>query len=643
METQQNLEFVKSETLSKNLEKQANKRKFEEEQSKFLPTKKTKKSSQFLEKLPSSMMYERSYMHDDNVTHTLVIPNTGGFVVTASQNGVLKFWKKTLNDIEFVKQYKAHLGEFKDLCCSSDGQLLATCSNSDKTIKIFDVINFDMINMISLEFEPELIQFVHSKDSPNPRICVVEKLTNTFHVYNPKEDGEEISNFKRHSNPVKVMKYNAAFDSIVSIDEKGFVEYSNPSDFKLPTNLKFKIKSTTNLFEFVESKTYPTSLEFNSTGTMFVCMSKDKFVRVFHYETGKLYRKYDETDENANRIQKEKIEELLLDNQDFLRRMKIEQAVDQSNSKSNAVFDETGSLIIYPTYMGIKFINLKSNEVEKLIGKFEHTERFLNISLFQDKIVMTQDQLAKLEKKRKKAIDLSGGSNSNEIISLYKVVDFDPTLFCCAFSKKRFYLFTKREPDESEIYEKGQGRDIFNEKPTKEETVKIIPLPKTKLGKKAIIHTDLGDIFLKLYPDYAPKTVENFTVHSNNGYYNNLIFHRVIKGFMIQTGDPKGDGTGGTSIWGKDFEDEFDPNLRFEQPGVLAMANTSSPNTNGSQFFITTTVTKWLNDKHTIFGEVILGSDVVESIERVDVDKTDKPKKEIKIINIEIFTEIDEE
>eukprot|EP01080_Neovahlkampfia_damariscottae_P001287 gene1287-11372_t len=641
MEPEQKLDFVKPTKLAHNLEIQETKRKFEEEQQKFLPSsKKQKKSSKFVEKLPSAVMYERSYMHDDNVTHCLVIPNTGGFLVTASQNGVLKFWKKTLNDIEFVKQYKAHLSKFNDIKFSSDGQLLCTCSN-DKTIKVFDVINFDMINMITLDYEPELIELIHPKDSPNPRICVVEK--NNFHIYNPKEDGNEIQSFKKHTSTIKVIKYNPKYDTVISIDEKGFIEYWNTDDFKFPKNVKFKLKSMTNLFEFVECKTYPTSLEFNNDCSMFVCMSKDKFVRVFQYESGKLYRKYDETNENALRNQELKIEELLLDNQDFLRRMTIEEAVDNSNSKSNAVFDESGTIIIYPTYMGIKYINLKNNQIEKLVGKFEHTERFLQISLSQDKIIMTQDQLAKLEKKRKKAIDFSGVENSTEIISLYKIVDYDPTLFCCAFSKKRFYLFTKREPDESEVYEKGQGRDVFNEKPTKEDTTKIMPLPKAKLGKRAVIHTDFGDIFFKLYPEYAPKTVENFTVHSQNGYYNNLIFHRVIKGFMIQTGDPKGDGTGGTSIWGRDFEDEFDPNLRFEQPGVLAMANSSSPNSNGSQFFITTTVTKWLNDKHTIFGEVIKGIDVVQLIENVEVDKTDKPKKqEIKIINVEIFTEDEE-
>lgn len=106
------------------------------------------------------------------------------------------------------------------------------------------------------------------------------------------------------------------------------------------------------------------------------------------------------------------------------------------------------------------------------------------------------------------------------------------------------------------------------------------------LGTSAIIRTTSGDIHMRLFPDAAPKAVENFTTHAKNGYYDNLIFHRVIKGFMIQTGCPFGDGTGGESIWGDDFEDEFSREFRHDRPYTVSMAN-AGPNTNGSQFFIT--------------------------------------------------------
>jgi len=133
-----------------------------------------------------------------------------------------------------------------------------------------------------------------------------------------------------------------------------------------------------------------------------------------------------------------------------------------------------------------------------------------------------------------------------------------------------------------------------------------------------VLETNVGKIELKLYPKVAPLAVENFTKHVKAGYYNGLIFHRIIKDFMIQGGDPKGNGTGGKSIWGKPFKDEFASNVVFDKPYLLAMAN-SGPKTNGSQFFITLAPTPWLNGKHTIFGEVIKGQNVVRKMEKVSV------------------------
>ncbi len=137
-----------------------------------------------------------------------------------------------------------------------------------------------------------------------------------------------------------------------------------------------------------------------------------------------------------------------------------------------------------------------------------------------------------------------------------------------------------------------------------------------------VLETNVGKIELKMYPEVAPLAVENFTTHVKNGYYNGLIFHRVIKGFMIQGGDPTGTGRGGESIWGKDFKDEFANNVVFDKPFLLAMAN-RGPVTNGSQFFITLAPTGWLNGKHTIFGEVVSGQNVVQKIENVSVSRGD--------------------
>jgi len=146
-----------------------------------------------------------------------------------------------------------------------------------------------------------------------------------------------------------------------------------------------------------------------------------------------------------------------------------------------------------------------------------------------------------------------------------------------------------------------------------------------------VLETNQGDVEVELYPKHAPLAVANFVGHVENDYYDGLIFHRVIEGFMIQGGDPLGRGTGGESIWGKPFPDEFTEELRFDEEGLLAMAN-SGPMTNGSQFFITTGKPNWLNDKHTIFGKVVDGYDNVVKIEKTETGAQDKPVEDQKIV-----------
>ena len=165
------------------------------------------------------------------------------------------------------------------------------------------------------------------------------------------------------------------------------------------------------------------------------------------------------------------------------------------------------------------------------------------------------------------------------------------------------------------------------------------PMTETKKDQKEIvvIETSMGTIEVEMYRAEAPKAVENFVKLAEKGYYNGIIFHRVIDKFMIQGGDPKGNGTGGESFYGKGFEDEISPKHKFDRAGLLAMANTGQPMSNGSQFFITLAPTAWLNGKHTIFGEVVAGMDVVTAIGKVPVKTgapppgigNDKPLKDV--------------
>lgn len=152
----------------------------------------------------------------------------------------------------------------------------------------------------------------------------------------------------------------------------------------------------------------------------------------------------------------------------------------------------------------------------------------------------------------------------------------------------------------------------------------------------AVIKTNMGTIEIELFAHLTPKTVENFVGLAQKGYYNGVIFHRVIDGFMIQGGDPTGTGRGGESFWGGKFKDEFHPDLKHDREGILSMAN-AGPNTNGSQFFITLVPTPWLDGKHSVFGKVIAGMDVVKAIGKVPTTKPgDKPLKDVFMESVTI-------
>ncbi len=175
----------------------------------------------------------------------------------------------------------------------------------------------------------------------------------------------------------------------------------------------------------------------------------------------------------------------------------------------------------------------------------------------------------------------------------------------------------------------SKAAEIKSTTQTKESSVMNDSTQKQNLTIIATIETNMGNIELELFADKTPKTVENFVGLAEKGYYNGVIFHRVIDNFMIQGGDPTGTGRGGESLWGGKFNDEIDSSLTFDKPGYLAMAN-AGPNTNGSQFFITTVPTPWLNGHHTIFGKVVGGMNVVNKISKVETTKPyDRPVKDV--------------
>eukprot|EP00397_Hematodinium_sp_SG-2012_P037438 GEMP01040579.1.p1 GENE.GEMP01040579.1~~GEMP01040579.1.p1 ORF type:complete len:614 (+),score=127.20 GEMP01040579.1:270-1844(+) len=520
--------------------------------------------------------------------------------------------------IEFVKHFRAHIGAIAAMCISSNGATLASCGE-DKAIKIFDVRNFDMSFMLKLEYKPLACVFVHKEGSYNQMLGI--SGPHGVQIVNV-DSGKPmpVRTYTTHPNPPHLIRYIPQFHCVLSTDPKGSLEIWDPDTLKTPECVDFTMKSDTSLYELLKEKTSAISLAVSKDGLLFAMMCADGRLRIFRTITAKLMRIFDESIELFSDAQSDpQMTNLHLDRFDFGRRLAVEKELRKSPywDLQTLDFDDTSSYLVYPSPIGIKVVSLVSNEVARVLGKVEHTERFLGVYLFQGKA-------------QKKKLDLGESVVNDKEMTTLKT---DPTIFCTAYKKHRFFLFSNREP--SDIAD--QGRDIFNEKPTKEDQNMAASLhTEVALGKQAIIHTTMGDIVVKLFPAECPKTVENFTVHSRNGYYDGIICHRVIQGFMIQTGDPNGDGTGGESIWGGEFEDEFHRSLKHDRPFTLSMAN-AGPNTNGSQFFITTVPCSWLDNKHTVFGRVTQGMDVVQQIEKVKTTADDRPLQDIKILAIKII------
>ncbi|KIK38998.1 hypothetical protein CY34DRAFT_808818 [Suillus luteus UH-Slu-Lm8-n1] len=583
----------------------------------------------YLDHLPDAEQYYKSYMHRDFLSFVVVTKTN--FIITTSVDGHLKFWKKQDEGIEFVKHFRAHMSPITGVSASADGQLFASISE-DGSAKVFDVLNFDMINMIKLGFTPHACCWVHRRGQAQGLLAVSEQGTGTIRLYDGRGNDTPLLTIERlHRFPVHLMAYSDRYDTVISGDENGFVEYWQPFEpFEPPKNIPsmWSLKSSTDLYEFKKTKSIPACITLSPDSSSFVTFSlPDRQIRIFSFLKGKLSRKYDESLTAIQEMQQASTSIHRVEDMEFGRRLAVERELEMPGPdgripamSTNAVWDESGAFVLYPTLLGIKVVNVVTNRVARLLGKDESV-RWMNLALYQGAPA-------------KKGLAPAMTASANPMLANKGIRD--PTLFCTGYKRQRFYLFTRSEPEDSKIHD----RDVFNERPTREEQSIASATALTKSGpsplaSSAVIHTSMGDIHMRLFPQQSPKAVENFVGHARSGYFEGVIFHRVIPKFMIQTGDPLGDGTGGTSIWDREFEDEFSPDLKHDRPYSVSMAN-AGPNTNGSQFFITTTATPWLDKKHTIFGRVFSGLEVVHNIENVKTNKMDKPFEDIKIVNIDV-------
>lgn len=453
-------------------------------------------------------------------------------MITTSVDGHLKLWKKQETGIEFVKHYRTSLRAIVSVSASADGAMFASVSESTKggpggEGRVFDVVNFDMINILKFDFTPKAICWVHEPGSGSTLLAVSDVDSPKIRIYDGRGDGKPLHVLEKiHRAPVHLMEYCAKYDCVVSADEAGFVEYWQPSEpWGLPSVPgMWQYKSATDLFHFKKTKSIPTSVTFSPDGNHWACLAlPSRAVHVFNTLTGKLTRTYDESLSAVEEMQQAGTAVFKLDDMDFGRRLAVERELDASESgpggalrTANAVWDESGAMLLYATMLGIKVVNTVTNTVARVIGKDE-TLRFLNLALFQGAPL-------------KQVQTLAMAASSNPLLE--EKAARDDTLFATAYRKQRFYMFGRGHEDDA----RGE-RDVFNERPTHEERTVVIEKKEKKaaLPTAATIHTNMGDIRLELYPNIAPKTVENFVTHAKNGYYNNVIFHRIIKKFVSTT------------------------------------------------------------------------------------------------------------
>jgi len=602
------------------------KRRREENEEEEPQIEETKAVSRPLTSIPATEHYHVSFMHADVIT-AVVASERHGYVITASADGIVKFWKrlsvgteaqqaeasssssgnkkKEIQNpcLEFVKSFTAHSGAVQAL--STDGDICCSVG-VDGLLKFYDVSTFDIMTMIST-------------NNPNLGTCCCPIAgTSCFAVSSSKngdiylysyETLDLVQTLTLHgSSVVTSMVPIPGRMCVLSTDQKGIVEVwstdTKASAGKLgracnsKNGISYESKMDTDLYGLVKKKTY--CIASATTANLYALFCADGKIRIFRHSTGNILLSIDERlkvyDKTFAKHKMDSIEygrraaierEMTSESTIFSAGLKLSSDRGQSHrlpQRLSIQFDSTGKYLLVPTLVGVKVIDWERQKLFSVIGKSDASQlRFVSICLAAgDAKVNRQLQLAR---------NMATGavSDAQEQIN-------DTLLIALAYNKRRLFVYSHIDPvlDEDASEEALTRRDVWNEAPSVQDQMYTTEAKRTENASnfsKAILRTTMGDIHIQLFSSQVPKTIENFVGHSKSGYYDNVTFHRVIKGFMLQTGDPLGDGTGGESIWGGEFEDEFVPGLRHDRPFTVSMAN-AGPNTNGSQFFITTVPTR---------------------------------------------------
>ncbi|BFZ57810.1 Peptidyl-prolyl cis-trans isomerase cyp15 [Savitreella phatthalungensis] len=575
----------------------------------------------FLSNLPSSTQYAQSLLHRAPVSHITVAARPA-VVYTASTDGTLKCWKHDVDSFDLLRQFRPHSSSINELVTSPDEKLVAVSSKGDKALAVFDNDTFDQTITLELDFVPGKVCWVRTPQDSASLLAVADADSPRVDILDPYAAATAaiFSYADIHSAPLTSLAYNPKYNCVISADEKGNIEYWQVNASHTRPAEVFRTKSSTDLYEFRKAKSHVVTVAISPKSEHFATLSKpDRQICLFAFKSGKLIRKYDESLSFAEDLHAKRKAPIELEDLEFGRRLVRERTLDAEghHSAESLLFDESGLFLIYPSIFGIKVVNTYSNVCVKVYGASERM-RFSNLALYQG--APRQGAIT--------SIDRALSANA----LLQKASERKPILVASAVDSARFCLFSNAEPGNDRDEKQAEhGLAHITDGPNTTSLDSAAVAKSRPLGAAfATLHTSLGDIRLEFYSEKAPKAVENFVTLVERGYYDGTIFHRVIPGFMIQAGDPEGDGTGGQSCWGGYFEDELDSSLCHDAPFMLSMAN-AGPDTNGSQFFITTASAKHLDGKHTIFGRATAGTDVIKAIEAVRTDKRDRPLQEIQI------------
>lgn len=579
------------------------------------PKKQKKRPLPDFRDIPTPAHYQISFMHRSVVTH-VITSWKHAYVVTASSDGIVKFWKrtqvvppeqKTQNNkkekeaaatpcIEFVKSFTAHVGSVAALVMEDqEADVCVSIGHQDGIIKLYEVSTFDATAMIKTT-EPigsPHAAFFRTESTKGLFLAAASSERNDGRIFIFSLDDANlglVQTIHLHSTAsITCLTYNAPHKAMYSADSKGILEVwdcsgnsstSATSEYNknddddgeekeeeiqstihvggpctTKTNgITYTSKMDTELYQLVKKKTYAIAMcVLPKTGSHVFVYGADNRIRIFHHASGTVVVKYDE----RLTVYDKSFVKYNMDAMDYGKRAATEREIadtsvwgglEKESNASNALLqrlsmqvDPSGKYLLLPTILGVKVIDWQRNKLIKIVGKSDASQlRFLSVCLcWGDAKINRQMQLAR------GAAAISSAAKEKEANDQTKP-ESDALIVALAYDKRRFFVFSHLDPlklatDEPDATTNADNdpaamRDMWNEPPTAEDRLGMRATDMggnqneaSKVGSSAILRTTMGDIHVKLFSSDVPKTAENFCGHAKSGYYDNVIFHRVIK------------------------------------------------------------------------------------------------------------------